>query len=455
MTIQYRTLLRPVYEAKSAIAWAIALTWGAGVSYAYDFGAGATAGLLGVSASMTIIRGLKGKNLVREKLALVGRDIELLPVDRLLKAMPAIGNNLWLGRGWRWEPSHTALAYEISKHDTAKIYPDKWILNLMAIPAYLKQKPKGNEKRVFKPKNPSEMRGLQWVHGLEEQENEVDVLVPMDALKGHCAVIATTGAIKTRLAALIVTQLIAKGDTVIIIDPKGDHELKEICRKACEYIGEPEKFMQLHPAFASESIRLDLLKNWDRVSQVASRIGLVLGSTNDDSFAGFCWMAVHRVTSALKYIGRRVNLLTLKNAIESRNSVELIAYKVLTKFFNEEAPSLLERVVQEKNALGNNPRVKKGDVDTGIPELTAMIKVYQSDVPETKAEAESKGLPTKVEDIGGLLSIVLTSQEWFAKMITSILPMLTKLTTDDLNGLLSPEALLHKSAIGQGIPNPK
>ena len=88
------------------------------------------------------------------------------------------------------------------------------------------------------------MRGLQWVHGLEEQENEVDVLVPMDALKGHCAVIATTGAIKTRLAALIVTQLIAKGDTVIIIDPKGDHELKEICRKACEYIGEPEKFMQ-------------------------------------------------------------------------------------------------------------------------------------------------------------------------------------------------------------------
>lgn len=439
MTIEYRTLLRPVYEAKSAIAWGGAMTWGMGVSYAFNFGAGATAGLLGVSASMALIRGMKGKRLVREKLALVGRDIEILPVERLLSAIPAIGSNLWLGRGWRWEPSHTALAYEISKHDTAKIYPDKWILKLMAIPPYLRQKPKAGQKREFKPKNPSDMRGLQWVHGLEEQENERDVLVPMDALKGHCAIIATTGAIKTRLAALIVTQLIAKGDTVICIDPKGDHELKEICKKACEYIGKPEKFMMLHPAFASKSIRLDLLKNWDRVSQVASRIGLVLGSSNDSSFQDFCWMAVHRITSALKYIGRRVNLITLKNAIESRNSVELIAYKVLTKFFNEEAPSLLERVAQEKNALGNNPRPKRGEIETGIPELTAMIKVYLGDVPETEAEALNKGLPLKNEDINGLLSIVLTSSEWFSKMITSILPTLTKLTTDDLNELLSPD----------------
>ncbi|MBW4960191.1 conjugal transfer protein, partial [Klebsiella pneumoniae] len=107
---------------------------------------------------------------------------------------------------------------------------------------------------------------------------------------------------------------------MIVIDPKGDAELREICRLACEHIGQPEKFMMLHPAFASESIRLDLLKNWDRVSQVASRISLVLGSTNDDSFTGFCWNAVHRITSAMKYIGMRVNLVTLKNSMENRSA---------------------------------------------------------------------------------------------------------------------------------------
>ena len=155
MTIQYRTLLRPVYEANAAVMWGAALTWGVGVSYGFSFGAGATMGLLGVSGTMAVVRGLRGKKLVREKLALVGRDVELLPVVRLLQAMPAIGNNLWLGRGWRWEPSHTALAYEISKHDTSKIYPDKWLLNLMAVPPYLRQKPKPGKKREFKPKNPS------------------------------------------------------------------------------------------------------------------------------------------------------------------------------------------------------------------------------------------------------------------------------------------------------------
>lgn len=422
MTTEFSTLLRPVYEAKSAAVWAVAGIWCLGVGATFSIGYTAGISLVTVCGAMALWRGHKGRALVDKKLSLMGRDVEILPVKSLLAAMPSIGNNLWLGRGWRWEPRHTAMAYEISKHDTESIYPDPLTMKLLGV-----------------RKKPAEMRGLQWVHGLEPTSNEIDVLAPMDALKGHCAIIATTGAIKTRLAALILTQLIAKGDTVVVIDPKGDHELRDICKTACEYIGQPEKFLMLHPAFASQSVRLDLLKNWDRVSQVASRISLVLGSTNDDSFTGFCWNAVHRITSAMKYIGLRANLVTLKNAMESRASTERLAYRVLTKFFNEEAPELLDRVQQVMNAQGAGNKPKKTDIVTSIPELTAMITVYYAEVPETKAESAQKGLPIKKDDINGLLSIVVTSQEWFSKMITSILPMLTKLTTDDLNALLSPD----------------
>lgn len=422
MTIEYRTYLRPVYEAKAAVVWIISAIWCLAIAAVFSIGIFAGISLVALCVGMGLWRGYKGRDLVERKLALVGSSVEILPVKSLLASMPAIGNNLWLGRGWRWEPRHTAIAYELSKHDTEKIYPEPWVTKLLG----MKHKP-------------SDMRGLQWVHGLEAKANEKDVLTPMDALKGHCAIIATTGAIKTRLAALILTQLIAKGDTVIVIDPKGDEELRQICRLACQHIGKPEKFMMLHPAFASESIRLDLLKNWDRVSQVASRISLVLGSTNDDSFTGFCWNAVHRITSAMKYIGMRVNLVTLKSAMESRSATERIAYKVLKKFFSEEAPQLLDRVEQALNAGGSAGRPKKGDIETSIPELTAMVKVYYAEIPETKAEALEAGLPMKSDDINGLLSIVMTSQEWFGKMITSILPMLTKLTTDDLKDLLSPD----------------
>lgn len=423
MSIEFKTYLRPVYEARSALVWGAACLWCLLISAVFQIGWLPASGLIGVCLAMLIWRALAGRHLVQIKLSLMGRAPEMMPVQNLLKAMPAIGNNLWLGRGFRWEPRHAAMAYEIMKHDTAEIYPEPWMMKL-----------------VGKKINPADMRGLQWVHGLEPAANEKDVLTPIDALKGHCAIIATTGAIKTRLAALIVTQLIAKGDTVIVLDPKGDHELREICKKACQYTGKPDKFMMLHPAFASQSIRLDLLKNWDRVSQVASRISLVLGSTNDDSFTGFCWTAVHRITSAMKYIGHRVNLATLKAAMESRSAADRICYKVLSKFFEEEAPMLLDRVQQTLNVGASNPgKGKKNDIETSIPELTAMIKVYLAEVPTTKAEAIDKGLPPQTDDISGLIQIVTTSQEWFGKMITSILPMLTKLTTDDLRELLSPD----------------
>lgn len=419
---EIESLLRPVFEARSALLWTAAFAWCILIGALFRLGWGPLVGLCVVTGAMAIRRGVVARTMVLKQLALIGRPVELMPVQNLLNAMPAIGNNLWLGRGWRWEPSHTALAYEVSKRDLSEIYPPPWALKMLGV-----------------KRNPADERGLQWIHGLHPEES--DVCVPMDALKGHCAIIATTGAIKTRLAALFITQLIAKGDTVIVFDPKGDHELREICRLAAAHTGNASKFMMLHPAFASKSIRLDMLKNWDRVSQVASRISMVLGSEGGDTFKEFCWNAVHRITNGIKYVGRRVNLLALKTAMESRTSVERLAYEALKKFFTEEAPQLRERIVQEMNKLAAESKrpMKKGGIETGSPELTAMITVFLSDVPESQAEAQRVGVPMKPEEVSGLVNILEANKEWFGKMIVSILPMLTKLTTDDLRGLLSPD----------------
>jgi len=68
-----------------------------------------------------------------------------------------------------------------------------------------------------------------------------------------------------------------------------------------------------------------------------------------------------------------------------------------------------------------------------------MIKVFQEAVPEDAGVARSQGLPAKPEELRGLLSILEANREWLAKMIVAITPMLTKLSTDDLRGLLSPD----------------
>lgn len=423
MEKRFEQLLRPVYEARAAVAWGFAAIWMAGGAIFINAPRSTMLACSALALFMVAVRMLKANKLLKYKMGLAGSDVELISTKRLQRSMPNIGNNLWLGYGYRWEPRHTQRAYEISKRDLDEVYPPHWWLKL-----------NGHDK------DPREAKGLPWIHGLDMHEGSV--LLPFESLKGHCAIIATTGAIKTRLAALVIFQLALRGDCVIVIDPKGDKDLREICRQAAVLAGHPERFLMIHPAFSSQSVRLDLMKNWDQVSQVSSRITMVLDAQESDNFKEFCWMAVHRITNGMKYIGRRVSLYNLKTAMESRVSVEKLAEQALRKFYQQQCPQLLEAVEKElnsSNAAGNKRAASKNVVETSSPELGAMIKVFQTNVPETQDEALQSGLPMKPEEIRGLVAILEANKEWFGKMIVSITPLLTKLTTDDLRGLLSPD----------------
>jgi conjugal transfer pilus assembly protein TraD len=420
---RFEQLLRPAFEARAAIGWAVAMVWMLGVTVGFSAAKPALFACAVLALLMCVWRAFGASRLLKYKLSLVGKPIRIMQAVDMAAALPKMGENLWLGWGYRWEPRHTQRAYEIMKRDLDEVYPPAWWLKWMGM--------KGD---------PRQAKGLPWIHGLDM--GEWDVMLPFESLKGHCAIIATTGAIKTRLAALVIFQLAMRGDCVIVIDPKGDKDLREICRQAAVLAGTPERFLMLHPAFASQSVRLDLIKNWDRVSQVASRITMVLDSQESDNFKEFCWMAVHRITNAMKYIGRRVSIHTLKTAMESRTAVEHLTTQALKKFFTEDCPQLSEKLEQQMNALAStspNAKQPKGMIETGSVELGAMIKVFQEHVPEHDDQARLKGLPVKPEELRGLIAILEANREWFGKMIVSITPMLTKLTTDDLRGLLSPD----------------
>jgi conjugal transfer pilus assembly protein TraD len=421
----YEQILRPLYEARAAGAWGIAMLWCLAWGLTLDFGGVTIFLLVAQCGAFGLWRLAAAHGLARKKLSLVGKPPAVITTGQLLRSLPGMGPALWLGWGYRWEPRHTRRAHEIMRRDLADVYPPPWVLRLLG------------EQR-----NPANERGMPWIHGLEAGEQ--DVVAPFDALKGHCAVIATTGAIKTRLVSLIAFQLVARGDTVIVIDPKGDPELREICRACAAAVGEPERFLMMHPAFASQSTRMDLLKNWDRVSQVASRVSLVLSAQEDSTFKEFCWNAVHSITNGMKYVGRRVSIAALKTSMQSRVSVERLAEEALSKLFRTEAAALADRVLEEiarQGFVGNRPprgRAATG-LETGSADLTAMIQVFNRELGEDQADARRRGVVEKPEEIKGLLAILEANKEWFGKMIVSITPMLTKLSTDDLKGLLSPD----------------
>ena len=84
--------------------------------------------------------------------------------------------------------------------------------------------------------------------------------------EGQNLIVGTTGSGKTRLFDLLISQAIMRNEAVIIIDPKGDKEMKENARIACEASGNPGRFVQFHPAFPEESARIDPLRNFTRAN---------------------------------------------------------------------------------------------------------------------------------------------------------------------------------------------
>lgn len=410
--MKYQMLYRPVYEFRSAVMWAIASIYCAAMGAALRLSATTVLALALSAGAMALWRGNQARRLWEEKLLLMGKQFQFIDAVTVREAMPSIGENLWLGWGWRWQPSHTQKAIETMERDLHEIYPPAWVTKYLF----------GREKP------PAEEKGLQWVHGLDDEK---DVLIPLSALDGHTWIAATTGAIKTTLFGLLLAQFALRGETVIIFDPKGDKDLEAMARQCAAWSGDPDRFVKLHPAFPTQSCRFDALKNWDRDTQPASRIQMLMSSGEDDSFLSFCWLTITNITSALKYTGKRPTLKTFIEVIQSVESAGDLLEQALRMFFQKNVPGW-EALVAERATSGDRGN-KKGNQTTALSfasdNLVAMIELYDKDVPEHMQRPE----------ISGLIAMLRNNREWFGKMIIQLVPLLTKLTTGDLDSLLSPK----------------
>jgi conjugal transfer pilus assembly protein TraD len=340
------------------------------------------------------------------KVALAGKEFQFLQSDLLRQNKNKIGNNLWLGWGFRWQPRHTQRAQEVMRHDIDDLHAPNWFLRLRGVQF-----------------DPRKSRGLPWIHGLEEKET--DVTVPWDALEGHTGIVATTGSIKTTLFGLVIYQMALRGDTVIVIDPKGDKDLEQICQRTATLLGDPGKYLYMHPAFPKKSVRLDTLKNWDRPTQVASRIKSML-SDSDDNFVNFVWEAVSNITSAMEYVGQRPTYATLLDNIGELANSERLLERVLRRYLQENVTSWEQLIAARKREAETGRLKLRGDLKNH--DLIAMIDYFNNEIDPT----------VKPREISGLIRTVMANREWWGKMIVTLTPLLTKLTSGDLSDLLAP-----------------
>ena len=120
---------------------------------------------------------------------------------------------------------------------------------------------------------------------------------------------------------LLISQAILRGETVFIIDPKGDRDLRDKAKRACEMLGRGDKFLSFHPAHPKESIRINLLANWTRPSEIADRIASLIPSASEsDPFKNFAFGALNAICNGLCNVYRNPTLKNLKHYLAGTGS---------------------------------------------------------------------------------------------------------------------------------------
>lgn len=381
----YQFPWRPIYEVTAIAGW----TGGAGLAYLTSRWSGLPRepfDWLMIACSVMVFWRLPVTlSLWYRKRRLRQFRFQYLEAEKLKANVKSHPDDLWFGWGFDWVQKHAQLAYEILKRDVSTLIPTD-----------------------------HQQMGSAWIHGLEI--SETDVRQPIQHTAGHTLLVGTTGAGKTRAFDVLVTQTVLRGEAVIIIDPKGDKDLMASAKRACQLAERPERFVYFHPAFPEDSVRLDPLHNFNRPSEIASRITAISpGETTSDPFKAFGQKSLDNVIQGLMVIEERPTLAKLRRYLEGGPSTLVI--QALERYYD--------------NCLGNwrqeaRPYMKAAkDTDS---KAAGLVRFYREFV-----QYQAPNL-----DLEGLLSLFEHDRTHFSKMVASLIPIMNMLTSGPLGPLLSP-----------------
>ncbi|MDN5874426.1 MAG: conjugative transfer system coupling protein TraD, partial [Sinobacteraceae bacterium] len=390
----YELPWRPAYEKISAFGWLTGALLSALIWDSADLPPAPFALATGLCGTMFVLRGARALRQHRRVARL--KDTRALKITRkaLHKIVKANAGVVWLGRGFNWRAEHAQLAHEVRQSGIES-----------------KLKSAKDERDPFKA-------GSHWMHGLD---HEHAVEASLEILAGQTLIVGTTGAGKTRAFETLITQAIMRGEPVIVIDPKGDKDLCETMRKTYEYMGQPEKFNYFHPAHPEKSVRIDPLHNWNRPTEIASRIAAIIASEGSmDPFVAFGWNVMNDVAHGLLHVDARPNLISIQQYVQG--GVDSLVGEALRRFLDEYDPGWVSTVGANFNDDGRRKANETTKIVTYYKQRTSGVK------PAIRPSHELNGLVGSYEH----------NREHFQKMIATLIPTLSMLTSGDLGLLLSP-----------------
>ncbi len=446
---QKEVLLRDIYEyvpAWTYLLLAIVLIMASELAFAVPVVAFTLAGLFLIRSFILFKRGRRVKR--------YQKNLTQLQIYRMSSKQLPISNKVqFLGMGFEWTEVHTQRVYDLNlpKNHQYKQLPElykkarrmelalehnrymQWLVRFTA------SRDKHDHPLWFlnpvKPVPPVE--GEAYLHAVGLYEPEQQIFQSLDNRVGHTFVIGTTRVGKTRLAELLITQDIARGDVVIVIDPKGDAELMLRCYSEALRAGREEDFYLFHLGYPEISAQYNPVGQFMRITEVATRIANQMpGEGQSAAFREFVWGFVNQVAKGLVGVGKTPSFPEIKAASQD---LEPLYIEFMTKLLKDKVHNFEQKIDNFTQLLNMKAEERR---QQGFEHDVAGIKRNKRAIAHYILFKESvdKVFLTHTElDIGmSLTKAFITDQQYLSKLVASLDPFLEKMTTGAVAELISP-----------------
>lgn len=216
----------------------------------------------------------------------------------------------YLGKGFEFKPDHTRL-----------------LNNLL------------NTGLIF---NCDECHGSLQIHELEKR-NDKSLFTLTSNLKGHTIIFGTTGSGKTRAFDLFISQAILRNEVVIVIDPKGDRDLKANLYKVAELIGREDAVEVLDLVnLKNTTSPFNLLGSSSKPTQIADRLTSLMSNNKDNDFANYAHQAVAAAVIALCFKQKELNLRNITNNLNLTSLFDGVLNFIITFLVKTNNDKLVE-----------------------------------------------------------------------------------------------------------------
>lgn len=341
--------------------------------------------------------------------------------------IPVSKKRLFLGLGFKWTQKHTQRLIQARDPNNEVYVKQSWLYYkarewefqyensqsklVQKLIKFTEQDSRWNPVKSLPP-----VGGDPLLHGVEP--NEKMITMDIGERVGHMAVLGTTRVGKTRLAEVLITQDIRRGDVVIVFDPKGDAELMKRCYIEAKKAG--REFFMFHLGYPDKSARYNPIGNFSRITEVSTRIaGQLPGDGQSAAFREFVWRFVNIIARVRSALGYRPDYSQIYSDAVNIDALALEYFESWLDKKHQEWRNEIEEVELDKHQIQQAQRSGRN--------LDAIRVLHY---------IQGKNLHDPIAD--GLMSVLSNDRSYFEKLVSSLYPLLEKLTTGKIAEIISP-----------------